>query len=232
MFGEVVVKDKINLLFGKNKSIVITRRGNSIVYEGPGGKKRVVVKKISPSAKIIPAPPTGKYLSFLVVWLKDDIIIPPETSVSMWVSVPIGVKIYVDGTLVDHFNTGKIKRCLYDGFIGNNIITGCVTSSVLINRKAPKIIGGFNFVVKNSSDYPVIVKMVPLLISNTPLFYSGKVAYYPWYKVVVYNSHASVITNYTSPVENMISTRNVRLPVFETRIEVERKGENLIIGHQ
>lgn len=223
-----MLRDTLSVSVGKHTLEFVLRDG-VVLYRGPGGEKVVVSREQFPGVVVEPAPPTGKYLSFVVLRLKEDVIVPPGASASLWVVVPIGVVVKVDGIVVDYFNTSRIKRCLFDGFLGNRVITGCVDVSPVFSRGGKDLVGGVNFVVKNSSGYPVLVKRVPILVANVPMFYSSGSAYYPWYKVTVHDSFASVLTNYTSPVENMQSTRAVRLPVFEARVEVNKSGGRVVV---
>lgn len=228
MFGEFTVDNRKNFIVGKKKFEVFVQK-NVVKYSGPGGEKVVGNLGRRVNVFVIPAPLVGKYMSFLVVWLVDDIIVPPKSSVPIWVSLPIGVRVTVNGVLVDVFNSDKIKRCYFECLSNNGIVTGCAKVRGIVSYDRVKLVGGLNFIVKNASSSPVIVKKFPILMKNTPLFYDGENAYYPWYKIVVNDNYATVTTNFTSPVNNLRSTGVLYVPGFEANLEITKKEEKIVI---
>ena len=228
MFGEFTVDGKKSFSVGR-KGFEITTQKSIVKYSGPGGERVVgnVGRRVTVS--VLPAPLVGKYLGFLVVWVLDDIIVPPGGSVPVWMSLPVGVKVSVKNVLVDFFNSDKVKRCYFDCLSNNGIITGCIKTRGIVSYDKVKLVGGLNVIIKNSSSQPAVVKKFPILMKNTPLFYDSESVYYPWYKIVVYDDHAIITTNFTSPVNNLKSTGVIYVPGFEASLDVVKKEEKVVV---
>ncbi len=169
---------------------------------------RVLLHKGEGDFKILPAPAVGYGVKFLMVKLLQKIAVPPEETISGFLSAPVDVEVKVGSLTIDRFVAGREKYALY-GQETMGVIARYHVSE--FTEKEPDSIGVLRIMVENPTDEWKMVERIVVPIWNSVMFYSKEKAYYPL--VILTTKGIYEVNNTGNPPDGRLTATQTAEPI-------------------
>ncbi|NPA47511.1 MAG: DUF432 domain-containing protein [Thermococci archaeon] len=156
-----------------NRTVRLHRVERGYVYEREDRRVFLVDAR---SVEVLPHPAVGYGVRFLMLRLKEGLVVPPGDSLTGYLSAPVDVSVRVCGSEIDRFTICREKYALYGkdnaGVITRYWVTG-------FSRDEPESLGAMKVVIRNPAEDWGHLDRIVVPIANSPMFYSPERAYYP-----------------------------------------------------
>ncbi len=171
------------------------------------GDRRVLLTDDVP-LRVLPYPAVGYGVRFLMLKFGEDLVVPPGSDVTGYLSAPVDVSVRVGDVEIDRFTVCREKYALYGKDNVGVIARYWVTS---LSKDEPDSLGVMKVVVRNPTENWKSLDRIVVPIASSPMFHSPHKAYYPL--VIITLREFPEINNTGNPPDGTL----------------ERVGENRII---